>query len=55
MYVLLFNNKRVGKTYRNYENARQMARKIIRQLTPFRNKNQPDLPLSYAGIEIIRH
>jgi hypothetical protein len=55
MYNLYFNNKKIGKTYSTYENARQMARKILRAITPVRSKNQPDLPMSFAGINIVRN
>jgi len=54
MYKLYFNNKKIGKTYNTYESARQMARKILRAITPARSKNQPDLPMSFAGILIER-
>ena len=55
MYNLYFNNRKIGNSYNTYEAARQMARKILRALTPARSKNQPDLPLSFAGINIVRN
>ena len=55
MYNLYFNKKKIGKSYTTYEAARQMARKILRAITPVRFHNQPDLPMSFAGIEIVKN